>query len=501
MSADSRRLAAIIVAGLLALSAACGGDEEATKKKAPAPVTPDLPSEVASIGTITDPAIKPVWLIRSTGTDEASTYDARSQGLFVDGDVTVYWAQDTVFGARTKDGKELWRSPVDLKGREIEAAAPYATKKHEWTYFFDSSELGEGGQLVTVDTRTGTIKAQRGIEGAGTQTRIVMSGGEPYVATREGVYRIIDGGEPSLVTPGTAFGNPEKLSLVELAPVPGSDVVVAALRREYVNAEVIAGVEVPSGKVLWKRNLKDFHPKGRINTADPSRFDGRWVVGREYRPDPDGGEEEYERLSTLDPETGKTVAQAVQQRLWGDKQDRRHILSLNENDTYSSGSFSTVLAVPGSRDVLFEDADGISRLDGTKGGLAWTSSTQDARLPSGQTPQWTLGQLSEDGKTVYALLTSGVSGNVLAIDVASGKVTGRWALPGDYAAGLLQKPLFAVVEDQLVLGRNQDMAGSLDEQEFDDQSGEFKDFSEKPEGALNDVGWFAFPKTREKEAN
>lgn len=494
MTTSPRTLGVLVASGLLALTAACSGGEETATKRAAAPVTPDLPSEVASIGTITDPAMKPVWLVRSTGTDQASTYEARSQGLFVDGDVTVYWAQDTVFGARTSDGKELWRSPVDLQGKEIEAAAPYATKDHEWTYFYDSNDISKGAQLVTVDTRTGTVKAERGVEDANLYTRIVMSGDTPYFTTSEGVYRIVEGGEPTMVTPAAAVGS-KRLRLDTLAPVEGSDVVVATLNGgKYGDAKQVAGVQVPSGEVLWKRNVGDFHKPGRLSTAAPSRFDGRWVVGREYRPDPDGGTQEYERLSVLDPRTGRTQAQVVQQRIVQDAQERSHVLNLNENDTFGSGSLSSVLAVPGSTDVLFEDSDGISRLSPEKGGLSWSSNTEDARLPTGQNPQWTLGRLSEDAKTVYALVTSGVSGNVVSIDMSSGKLTGRWALPGDYAAGLLQKPLFSVEDDQLVLGRNQDRAGSLAESEFDSQSEEFKDFEEKPEGAPNDVGWFSFPK-------
>ena len=479
----STRLAlAVTAAAALLLPAGCGGSEESKGKdgKPAVPAGPDLPKDVQTVGEITKPAMQPLWLVRSTGTEDSTKYEAEGQGLLLDGDIALYYTNDAILGLSTKDGKEVWKNPVDLGGEVISAAARTITKKHHWTFTYASTGDELGDRSVTIDVRDGSVVADVKIArvGFGDVTGLVTAEDTVYVGTRDGIYRVDpDSGQLEQITTKAGLGN-QKVGMVDLAPVKGTTVAVASTSNRYVSADRIVGIDLTTGKALWKRPLAPFADSPKYTyLAGANDYDGRWIVARDIRKPG----EIFLRITTLDPQTGKTVARSrLPYYLIVD--DVRHLLLLQDDDTYSSGNNQAIQPV--GDNILFQDDTSITLVDPKAGKALWSADTANMRYAAGIDPESALGPISADGKYAYATVTTGVAGDVIAVKLSDGAIAGRWALDPRQAAGLLQKPLIAVDGTRVVLGRNQAPDGSLTN---------YEDKTEKPLGALNDVGLFQFP--------
>jgi outer membrane protein assembly factor BamB len=478
------RALALAAATALLLTAGCGGpDAPGSGKdagKPAAPAGPDLPKDVQTIGEMTKPAMQPLWLVRSTGTEDSTKYEAESQGLLLDEDVAVYYTNDAILGLSTKDGKEVWKNPVDLGGELISAAARTITKKHHWTFTYASTGEELGDRAVTVDVRDGSVVADVAISrvGFGDVTGLVTADDVVYVGTGDGIYRVDpESGQLEQITSKADLGN-QKVGMVDLAPIKGTTIAVASTSRKYVSADRIVGIDLTTGKALWQRPLAPFADSPKYTyLAGANQYDARWVVARDIRK----AGETYLRITTLDPQTGRTVAQSrMPYYLMVD--GARHLLQLQDDDTFQSGNNQAIQPV--GDDILLQDDTSITLVDPQAGKALWSADTTNMRYAAGLDPESALGPISADGKYAYATVTTGVAGDVIAVDLANGKIAGRWALDPEQAAGLLQKPLIAVDGTRLVLGRNQAPDGSLTD---------YEDKTEKPLGALNDVGLFRFP--------
>jgi outer membrane protein assembly factor BamB len=471
----------MLTAALL-LTAACGGSDEPAGKhgKAAAPAGPDLPSDVPTIGEITKPAMQPLWLVRSTGTEDSTKYEADSQGLLLDDDVALYYTNDAVLGLSTKDGKEVWKNPVDLGGQVISAAARTITKKHHWTFTYTSTGDDYGDRAVTVDVRDGSVVADVKVAriGFGAVTGLVSADDVVYIGTHDGIYRVDpDSGRLKQITDRAELGH-QKAGMVDFAPIKGTTIAVASTSNRYVSADRIVGIDLTTGKALWQRPLAPFADSPKYTyLAGANQYDARWVVARDIRRPG----ETFLRITTLDPRTGRTVARS-RMPYYLMAGGERHLLLLQDDDTYQSGNNQAIQAV--GDNILFQDDTSITLVDPKAGKALWTADTTDMRYAAGTDPESALGPISADGKYAYATVTTGVAGDVIAVNLSNGRIAGRWALDPKLAAGLLQKPLIAVDGTQLVLGRNQAPDGSLTD---------YEDRTEKPLGALNDVGLFAFP--------
>lgn len=480
----ARVLAAALAAALL-LTAGCGGSDEPGGKggkggKAAVPAGPDLPKDVQTIGEMTTPAMQPLWLVRSTGTEDSTKYEAEGQGLLLDKDVALYYTNDVILGLSTKDGKEVWKNPVDLGGEVISAAARTVTKKHHWTFTYASRGDDFGDRAVTVDVRDGTVVADVSISrvGFGAVTGLVTADDVVYVGTRDGIYRVDpDSGQLTQVSDKADLGRP-KVGMVDLAPIKGTTVAVASTSNKYVSADRIVGIDLTTGKALWRRPLAPFADSPTYTyLVGANQYDGRWVVARDIR-NPGAT---FLRISTLDPKTGRTVGESrIPYYLM--VHGVRHLLRLETDDTYRSGNNQAIQPV--GDDILFQDDTSITLVDPKSGKALWSADTANMRYAAGTDPESALGPVSGDGRYAYATVTTGVAGDVIAVDLSDGRIVGRWALDPKQAAGLLQKPIIAVDGTRLVLGRNQAPDGSLTD---------YEDKTEKPLGALNDVGLFRFP--------
>jgi len=478
------RALAVAAAAALLLTAGCGGsDEPGSGKNAgkPAvPAGPDLPKDVQTIGEMTKPAMQPLWLVRSTGTEDSSKYEAESQGLLLDEDVALYYTNDAILGLSTKDGKEVWKNPVDLGGELISAAARTVTKNHHWTFTYASTGEEFGDRAVTVDVRDGSVVADEEIAGSGfgNVSGLVTADDVVYIGSREGIYRVdSDSGQLEQITTQADLGN-QKVGMVDFAAIKGTSIAVASTSNKYVSADKILGIDLTTGKALWRRPLAPFADSPKYTyLVDANKYDARWVVARDIRK----VSEIYLRITTLDPETGKTLARS-RMPYYLNVDGKRHLLQLEEDDTYQSGNNQAIQPV--GDNILFQDDTSITLVDPRAGKALWTADTTNMRYAAGIDAESALGPISADGKYAYATVTTGVAGDVIAVDLSNGKIAGRWALDPKQAAGLLQKPLIAVDDTSLVLGRNQAPEGSLTN---------YEDKTEKPLGALNDVGLFRFP--------
>ncbi|MBF4162950.1 PQQ-binding-like beta-propeller repeat protein [Nocardioides acrostichi] len=503
MSARGWR-AAVALSGTLGALALAGCTGSSDDPDAPAPTSgssattpsgPSLPdpTSVATEGSIADPMAAAVWLLRATGTASDADYDARSQAVFVDGDVAVYATQDTVLGVSTTDGSTIWQSPVDMGGEVISAAAPRATSEHTWTFGYTNRQLPDdlgdpdptGDHIVTLDITTGDVLRDTVVDGFLSLENIVMLGDTVYYLGSGGIYEVEADGlvhvRPLVRSKALEKGGAYPASI---ATSPSNDhVIVAYLRSSERAGEALVGIDVETRKILWRRQLQDFMAPGHLQQySDGSALDARWVVIREWSGAPDY--ETWNRISTIDVETGKTLIDGGRiGQSFRTRDQRLHQPQIDTDDTYDSGSTTIMQQVPGSdTDVLVEDIDGITRVNTETGRLRWTSNTSGAYLDRGGRLTWTQGPLLPDGEHVLAALTSGVSGDLGVIDLEDGSLVGRWHLDDEFASGLLKRPLMVLDGDAVLLARNQAEQGSMTR---------YNGKTQKTKGKINDLGWFS----------
>ena len=486
-----RRAAAATLAVLaLALTAACsgGGSEPQGDEPPPAeasasptfPPNPDLPDPVDTNGPITEPMLEPVWLIRSAKTDESDDYDVRSQALFVDDEVAVYQAQDTMLGISMTDGSTLWKSPVDMHGELPNYAGTAAHGDHRWSFVYPETAAEDldawGDRLVTVDTRTGEVVDDILLGSYGAATAMRSDGDVQYLATEDGLGVVNDDGSVHTVVwlqrlPGK---HPE---IVDITPIEGSDVVSLAINtNNVIGTDVIAGVDPTTGEVLWTHPVTDFARGQGANYVDLSQVDGRYVTRAAW----DEQSTEMTHLWTLDPDSGEILAHQLSKP--GRSSKNYHQMRIGVNDLGAGNPHGMVVI---GDEIIFEDFHGVSRYRPLTGEYVWTRRVDIMGLRHGDV-DWVsfgIGGLSPDGTLLYTFMSSGQSGDLLAIDVETGEVAGRWALDDAQDAGLVGRPLIVLDGDQLVLARNRSVEGDP----------ELMEGPQKPLGPRNDVGLVRFP--------
>ncbi|KQW49180.1 hypothetical protein ASC77_10840 [Nocardioides sp. Root1257] len=486
-----RRAAVATIAALtVVLTAACSGDgsepegdkrPQAEASASPTfPPNPDLPDPVDTNGPITEPLLEPVWLIRSARTDESDDYDVRSQALFVDGDVAVYQAQDTMLGISMTDGSTLWKSPVDMHGELPDYTGTSAHGDHRWSFVYPETAAKDldawGDRLVTIDTRTGEVVDDILLGSYGAATAMRSDGDVQYLATEDGLGVVNDDGSVHTVVwlqrlPGK---HPE---IVGITPIDGSDVVSLAINtNNVIGTDVIAGVDPTTGKVLWTHPVTDFARGQGADYVDLSLVDGRYVTRNAW----DSQSQEMLHLWVLDPDTGKIRAHQLAKPSTNSK--NYHQMRIGVNDLGSGNPHGMVVV---GDEIIFEDFHGISRYRPLTGEYVWTRRVDIMGLRHGDV-DWVsfgIGGLSPDGTLLYTSMSSGQSGDLLAIDVETGEVAGRWALDDAQDAGLVGRPLMVLDGDQLVLARNRSVEGDP----------ELMEGPQKPLGPRNDVGLVRFP--------
>jgi len=481
-----RTVLAGLLLGALTATAACTGsdsgdaDPPAGASASAAAPQPDLPAEVDDSGPVLEPAMEPVWLLRSTGTDESTRYDLREQGVFVDGDVAVYFALDTLLGLSMADGSTIWRTPVDMGGETVSFAGTATHGDHRWSYVYPETTAEDlerwGDHVVTVDVRTGEVVGDRALGSYGAvdslTSMVTGSGARDFLATDGGVFEITDRGGLTRVLPATVLG-PGGPTIRRMVPVRDTEVLVLELATSSTQTTTaVAGLDTATGRLLWTHDVGRF-ATGRDEAGNVfvSPGDGRYVTRADTRTSADGSIDDVVHLWTLDPQTGAVRAH---QRL---------------------GLLPAALTPVGDDVVLEGDGGSVSRYRPLTGRTVWTLAPGELTLraggEAGAAAGFSLGPTSPDGTLVYAGFSAGPSGDLVAIDLESGALAARWALDDEQHAGLVTSPLMALDGDRMVLARNRSSRG--DPAALDDQA--------RPLGPVNDVGLFRFPDLGERAAS
>jgi hypothetical protein len=475
-----RTLAAL--ASAVALTAGCSDDGAGGGEPAEA-TAPDLPSSVDTVGPITEPLMQPIWLVRSTGTAEAGDYDLRGQGLFVDGDIAVYYALDTILGVSMEDGSELWRSPVDMGGEIVEHAGTAPHGDHLWSFVYPETKAVDydesGDHLVTVDITTGKVVNDLTVGTFGAVDAMASAGGDDYVATEKGLMRVTDEGELEQVASLRDLGGGR--NIYSLTPVHGTDVLTVVTTDNLTEPAHITGVDVADGKVLWTHPGTDFADTAReLGYVSVSPGDGRYVTRRDWEENASTGGDAYIALWVLDPETGEIEheSRTLQSNYTADD----HLMMITSEDLNSGNPYGMF---PVGDDIVFEDYHGVSRYDPVAEKYVWSTrvGVMGLRNADSGVATFGLGPTSPDGKLVYAVLSAGASGDLVAIDLETGKIKGRWAFDDEMDAGLVGRPLMVMDGDKVLLARNRTVEG--DPTLMDEKA--------KPLGELNDLGLMQFP--------
>ncbi|GAA4697945.1 hypothetical protein GCM10023349_12300 [Nocardioides conyzicola] len=476
----------LVLVAAPACSGGGGGSDDDDKPKADAsatptlPPNPDLPDPVDTNGPVEEPLMEPVWLIRSTKTKESDEYTVRTQGLFVDGDIAVYQAQDTMLGISMTDGSTVWKSPVDLGGELPDHAGTAAHGDHRWTFVYPETNDDDldtwGDRLVTVDTQTGDVVGDILLGTYGTATTMESVGDVQYLATEDGVFTVDDEGQLGTVMPIQRLPG-RKPDIRKITPIQGSDVIVLSLDTgNVIGTDFIVGVDSTSGDVVWKHRVTDFATGLGAQYVDVSDIDGRYVT----RPAWDREHTEMMHLWVLDPDSGEVRAHQLSKP--HGQGERYHQMRIGVNDLGSGNPHGMVVV---GDDILFEDSQGISRYSPLTGEYVWTLRRDIMGLRNGDA-DWAsfgVGGLSPDNSLLYAFMSSGQSGDLMAVDVETGELAGRWALDDAQQAGLVSRPLMVVDGEQVVLARNRAVEGDP----------ELLEGPSKPLGPRNDVGLVRFP--------
>jgi outer membrane protein assembly factor BamB len=491
------RFAALALVTAIATTACTGGggdgkDEPTAESKASAsprlPPKPDLPDPVDTRGPVTEPLMEPVWLIRSTKTDESEDYDVRTQGLFVDGDVAVYQAQDTMFGISMADGSTVWKSPVDMHGELPSYAGTAPHGDHRWSFVYPETEAVDfdesGDHLVTVDTQTGEVVADTAIGTYGAVTAMGSAKGKQYVATEDGLGRVEDDGSISPVVRQARLPGREP-EIVRISPIEDSDVISLAIDDDdVIGTDLIIGADSKSGDVLWQHPVTDFAKGKGADYVDLSDVDGRYVTREAW----DRNSVNMRHLWTLDPATGKVLAHYLSRP--GKSGADYHQMRIGVNDIGVGNPHGMVVV---GDDIVFEDSQGVSRFSPLTGKYVWTLRRDLMGLRHGdaESAGFGIGGTSPDRTLLYTFMSSGRSGDLMAVDLKTGELAGRWALDDAQQAGLVGRPLMVVDGNQVVLARNRSIEG--DPELLADPS--------KPLGPSNDVGLLLFPDLGGKQAS
>lgn len=441
---------------------------------------PDLPDPVDLKGTIETPLMEPAWLVRSTGTDESGTYDVWDQRLLVHGDVVLYQVLDTLMAVSLTDGSTLWRSPVDMGGEIVDHAGTAVHHDRLWSFVYSKThgeDLEEwGDHVVTLDITTGEIVGDVTLDSYGTATAMGVQSGEQLIALDTGLSVIDESGALRPVLPMRDLGV-RGAEIDYLSPIAGTDVITLEVSgRNGAQAE-FAGYDVVRERLLWTVPVSRFTPsRFEQGYVYLNRLDGRYVTQRDWTPDSD----QMVHLWTLDPQTGKELAYYLH-RPKG-QGPRFHQMRITESDL--GGGTPHGMAVVGD-DIVFVDFQGVSRFSPLEGRWVWSTRRRQMKVRHGDSDysSFGLGPVSADGSLVYAFLSAGYSGDLVAIDLETGAIRGRWAMDDAQESGLVTEPLIELTDGGVVLARNRAVEG--DPTILQDKT--------KPLGPLNDLGLLRFP--------
>lgn len=468
----SRAVRAAAAAATVLVLVACGSDdtgsEDAEGPQDPVKGIP-LPPEVASTGTITEPALEPRWLDESTGTEEstdAANLDATSGTIVLD-DHIVSYGRDIISAVDRTTGKTAWRSDLDMGGGTIcDITVPTTPEIEVLTVTYGDEDFCQDvGRISTDDGHeVGTREGDERLAGMATYDDV------SYVVDDVGLVTRYRGDSDEA---GQPVRRPRGELIVEsVAPVRDPDLLVvrSSLPTDQ-DRVVLTALSVPDLDVVWRKDVREIAPKLVRDAGDVSLnpLDGRFLsvqVGSENH------------LVQLDPATGEQVGVRSSDAVY-DPDSETDQLGLDLPDLQNDPN---KLGRVGEDVIVTNGARALSRV-APDGAVRWTFDTAGLTLREGEDAFLGSGPVTPDGTQVLATLHNGRSTDLLAIATESGELVGRWAVPEEYVAGFTRNPYVSLLgNDGVLLTRNLTLFGDTELL-----------YGEPDPRRPYDAGYFAFP--------
>lgn len=471
-----RRVAAAAVTVALTLTACTGGGVDAKSDEPSLPLPAKAPS---ARGPAIGPALEPKVLLAAsdeleelTGSLDTAQVQRRS-GAFISGRTVVGYSVDDISGYDLESGDKRWTAKLDLEG----GTACYVSQPDRAVRTFTVA-YGEGsycprlatirvsdGKVVKKSDKLNELVDYEGDSAGGTINHLFTVKGQDYLVDMRGVVWKMVKGEPEPVT------RLEADSYYELAPTPKGDVLIGSRSSDRSRCRV-DGYSLPSFEPIWTEDSQTLFPEVREECGISV------VPGNSAWLEVEGSDTYY--LAQVDPASGEVLGRTDAPKNSGGKAAK------GEFDLASAANQSDrALGLPGG-DTIFAQVNGLTRYSLKTGKVMWDLDLNQVQLESDE--EFPLTTVLPQGVTADGYLVASVSNDtsveIVAVDVKTGKLVARWAVPKEYRNGFQVEPGMKLFDGGIVLTRNFEA--------WDFTFAAYKDLK-PPQGDRFDIGVFTFP--------
>ncbi|MRJ77779.1 PQQ-binding-like beta-propeller repeat protein [Aeromicrobium sp. SMF47] len=406
----------------------------------------------------------------------------RHAGALSTGSTVVTYAGNVVTGLDPASGKQKWTLQVDdaKDARVCSAAEPDRDVKTFTIAYRSGGERAECDALLRVNAADGTVIDRLDLpRGAKRVSQMIVHDGVVLIVTGDSRVSRIQGGQ--LVPVARLARQPYQ---VERTPEDPS-LLISTSKLQGGRDWAIDAYRMPGFERVWSTKAKKVLSK--VDVRNPIwtwRGNGLWISTTfGDMSDPEGTVKDA--LVALDPATGRVVGRSgsVKRDYLAD--------DLATFSLWSAVSSSHVSVGFDDGEVIVLQPQGVVRYSLRDREARWrtsTSSIKDSmerdRLNSLATERI---DLVDGGKAVLVTMSNGVSVEVMTLDAASGKITGRWNVPKEARNGLQAGPDVTPFDGGFALTRNDYSWSSAY-----DATGR-----RVPADPLHDAGLFALPKPKE----
>jgi len=471
-----RRLVAAVLAGAMVLSACSGGDDD-TKSSLP------LPDQAPSArGPASGPALEAKVLLAAADDLESGLGDLsnahveRRTGAFISGKTAVGYSVDDISGYDLSSGEKRWTAKLDLGGGTVCFVSQPTGAVKQFTVVH-----GEGGfcsDTATIRVADGKVVARTAMTDA-TATLdgkdVVGSSVSQLFTVKKRDYLVDSHGV--VWTPAKKAGGFEAVRRLEdssyfyLLPTPDGKRLIGSRLGSSPSCYVDA-YALPSFEHLWTKDNAELFPATDADcTISMAQGSPTWLSQQD-------GTRQY--IVQIDPKTGDVLGRAE-----GDRTSDQRAPDDRFDPVSAALYFDTTLGLSDG-DIIVAQPAGISRYSLADDKMAWRLDLSQLELDSDQDYPTTtvLPQgLTKDGYLV-ATVSNDTAVDLVAVQVNTGKLVGRWPVPAEYRNGFQVQPRLTLFDDGVVLSRNFQAWNYAFEGSSDTQA---------PDGDRFDLGVFTFP--------
>ncbi len=459
--------------------AACTGDDE------PASSLP-LPDKPPSArGPATGPDLEPKVLLAATDDLESTigavdtAQVARHTGALVSGQTVVGYSVDDISGYNVKSGEKLWTAKLDLEGGTVCFASQPDRAVTEFVVVYGESD--HCSQMATIRVDDGKVLAKKDfgqleVEVAGESLsltsieRLFTVKGRDYLLTFAGDVLAI----------GPKVGKVERIATLEARHYFKLDVTPDG--KQLIGSRLggecqVDAYSLPSFKHIWTKTNAELFPDVTEDCAiSAAERNPSWLTQEDS---------DTHYIVQVDPKTGDIVGRAQ-----GEESDKA---PKGELDVSAAALYFDTSVGTSDGDMIFAQPGGISRYSMVDKKFDWELDLSQFELDSDyEFPTNTVlpQAITKDGYLVVTV-SNITDVDVAAVDVATGKLVGRWPLPDEYRNGFQVNPGAELFDGGIVLRRN--FRAYEYEYKYEEQG--------EPKGDKFDLGVFAFPEPNAKKSS